>query len=85
MFDLCWKEMQVISGDYASISHEKLEEDKNEEGFSLLIQREPKGTKTFKYWTCNEYGHYSYKCPKRERKYKKNLYKPWKHLFTTDE
>ena len=24
----------------------------------------------FKCWTCNKYGHYASKCPKRERKYK---------------
>ena len=34
------------------------------------MEREKYGKKIFKCWTCNEYGHYASKCPKRQRKYK---------------
>ena len=36
----------------------------------MLIEREVDGKKTFKFWTCSEYGHYASKFPKREKKYK---------------
>ena len=41
------------------------------------MRREKGGKKIFKYWTCDEYGHYASKFPKREKKYKGN-YKPRK-------
>ena len=57
------------SRDYASSSQTRVEEEhKIEEGLSRLMKREPKGNKIYKCWTCNEYGHYSSKCPKRVRK-----------------
>ena len=34
------------------------------------MEREVDGKKFFKCWTCNEYGHYASKCPKREKKFK---------------
>ena len=34
------------------------------------MEREKYGKNIFKFWTCNEYGHYASKCPKRERKFK---------------
>lgn len=43
----------------------------------MLIRREPDGKTNFKCWICNEFGHYVSKCPKREKKYKRN-FKPRK-------
>ena len=34
------------------------------------MRRKKYGKKIFKCWTCNEFGHFSSKCPKREKKYK---------------
>ena len=34
------------------------------------MRREKDGNKIFKCWTCNEFGHYASKCPKREKKYR---------------
>ena len=34
------------------------------------MEREKDGKNIFKCWTCNEYGHYASKYPKRERKFK---------------
>ena len=34
------------------------------------MEREVDGKKIFKCWTCNEYGHSTSKCPKREKKFK---------------
>ena len=45
-------------------------EEKIQKGAALLVEREKDGQNIFKYWTCNEYGQYASKCPKRERKYK---------------
>ena len=45
-------------------------EEKIQEGVALLLEREKDGKNIFKCWTCNEYGHYASKCPKRERKFK---------------
>ena len=37
------------------------------------MKREKDGKKNFKCWTCNEYGHYVSKCPKREKKYREKF------------
>ena len=34
---------------------------------------EPDGKKIFKCWTCNEFGHYASKFPKRDKKYAGNF------------
>ena len=34
------------------------------------MRRKKYGKKIFKCWTCNEFGHYASKCPKREKNYK---------------
>ena len=58
-------------GDFSSSSRSK--EDRNiEEVVALLVKREKGGKKIFKYLTCNDYGHYASKFPKREKKYKRN-------------
>ena len=49
----------------------KFDDDKKiEKGVALLERREKDGKKKFKCWTCNEFGHYASKCPKREKRYK---------------
>ena len=55
-------------GDISSSS--KTVEEKIKEGVALLVEREKDGKNVFKCWTCNEYGHYASKCPKREKKFK---------------
>ena len=63
-----------MSGDYAGSSRSRNEEDKKiEEGIALLVKREPDGKKIFKCWTCQEYGHFASKCPKRVKKYRNNF------------
>ena len=37
------------------------------------LRREKGGKKIFKCWTCDEYGHYASKCPKREKNYRGNF------------
>ena len=52
--------------DFANSS--RFEEDKKiEEGIALLVRRQKEGVKIIKCWTCDEYGHYAPKCPKREK------------------
>ena len=52
-------------------SNNRSEEDRKiNEVVALLVRREKGGKKIFKCWTCDEYGHYASKCPKREKKYK---------------
>ena len=53
-----------------SASSSKTIDEKIKEGVALLVEREVDGKKIFKCWTCNEYGHYASKFPKRENKYK---------------
>ena len=48
------------------------EDIKIKEGIDLLMKREPKCMNNF-FWTCNEFGHFSTRCPKRLRKTRKNL------------
>ena len=49
----------------------KFDNDKKiEEGIALLVRREKDGKKIFKCWTCDEFGHYASKCPKREKQCK---------------
>ena len=45
------------------------------------------GKNIFKCWTCNEYGHYASKCPKRERKYKGRFKprRPRNFLYANEE
>ena len=62
-------------GDIAS--NTKSIEEKIKEGVTLLVEREKDGKNIFKCWTCNEYGHYASKCPKREKRYNGN-HKPRK-------
>ena len=57
-----------MHGDFAS--NKKIDEEKIEDGVALLVKIEKDGKKIFKCWTCNEYGHYVSKCPKREKKYR---------------
>lgn len=54
-------------GDYASSRRSRFEEDRRiEEGIVLIVRREPNGKRIFKCLTCNKFGHYVFKCPKRE-------------------
>lgn len=71
------------SGYYASNSRGRIEE----EGIALLVRRELEGKKIFKYWTCNKFGHYSSKCPKRVKNYKRNFKprKPRECLYANGE
>ena len=62
--------------DFASNKKSK-EEKKIDEAVALLVRRGKWGKKIFKCWTCDEYGHYTSKFPKREIKYKWN-HKPRK-------
>ena len=55
-----------VRGDFASSV--KFEEDRNIKGVALLVKREKGDKKIYKCWTCDEYGHYASKCPKREKK-----------------
>ena len=56
-----------VRGDFANISNTI--EEKINEGVALLVEIERDGKKFFKCWTCNEYGHYASKCPKREKNF----------------
>ena len=56
-------------GDFSSSSRSN-ENNKIEEGISLLVRREKYGNNVFKCWRCDEFDHYASKCPKREKKYK---------------
>lgn len=40
------------------------------EGLALIMKREPKGNKILMCWTYKEFGHYSTKYPKKEKKFK---------------
>ena len=53
----------------------------------MLIEREVDGKKIFKCCTCNEYGHYASKCPKREKKYKGRFRsrRPRSYLYANEE
>ena len=54
-------------GDFVGSSRTRSNVDKKiEEGI-------PDGKNIFKCWTCNEFGHYASKCPKKEKKYKRKL------------
>ena len=55
-------------GDFASDS--KIVEENIDECVALLLEREVDGKKIFICWTCNEYGHYASKCPKRGKNFK---------------
>lgn len=58
-------------GDFAGSN--RFDEDKKiEEGTTLLARRgrEKDDKKIFKCWTCDKFGHYTSKCPKREKTYK---------------
>ena len=63
------------------------EEDRKIEGVALLVRREKWGKKIFKFWTCDEYGHYASRCLKREKTYKGNykLRKDWECLYANEE
>ena len=65
----------------------KIVEEKIQEGVALLVEREKEGKNIFKCWTCNEYGHYASKFPKRERKYKGRLKsrRPRNCIYTNEE
>ena len=60
-------------GDFSSSSRSK-EDKKIEEGIALLVRRETDGKKIFKCWTCDEYGHFTSKCPKREKKFREKFW-----------
>ena len=57
-----------VQGD--SASSRKTIDEKIKEWVALLIEREVDSKKILKCWTCNEYGHYASKCPKREKNFK---------------
>ena len=72
---------------YFSSSSRSEEDRKIEEGVALLVRREKGGKNFFKCWTCNEFGHYASKFPKREKKYRGN-FKPRKYrecLYANEE
>ena len=52
---------------------------------ALLVEREKDGKKFLKCWTCNEYGHYASKCPKREKKFKGRFRRPKNCLYANEE
>ena len=52
-----------VQNDFSSSN--KIVDEKIKEGVALLIEREVDGKKIFKFWTCNEYGHYASKFSKR--------------------
>ena len=49
------------------------------------MEREKYGKNIFKCWTCNEYGHYTSKCPKRERKGRFKFRRPRNCLYVNEE
>ena len=51
-----------------SSSNRSEEDMKIEKIVALLVRREKGGKKIFKCWTCDEYGHYASKYPKKEKK-----------------
>ena len=68
----CWSAR--THGDYSNNNISRYEEDRKiEEGITLLVRRELDGKKIVKCWTCNVFGHFPSKCPKREKKYKINF------------
>ena len=70
-----------------SLVAENKRKTKKIEGVAFLVRREKGGKKIFKCWTCDEYGHYASKCPKREKIYRGN-YKPIKdreYLYANEE
>ena len=69
-------------GDFAS--NNRFEEGRKIEGVALSVRREKGAKKTFKCWTCDEYGYYASKFPKREKSYKGN-YKHRKDRECLDE
>ena len=68
---------------YFASSRKTVEEKIN--GVTLLVEREKYGKKIFKHWTCNEYGHYASKCPKRENKFKGRFRRPRNFLYANEE
>ena len=70
-----------------SASSSKTIDEKIKGGVALLVEREVDGKKIFKCWTCNEYGHYASKCPKREKKYKGRFRsrRPRNYLYDNEE
>ena len=58
-------------GDFDSSS--RFNEDRKIEEVALMVRKEKDGKKIFKCWTCNEFDHYTSKCPKREKKYRGNF------------
>ena len=51
----------------------------------LYLEREVVAKKIFKCWTCNEYGHYASKFPKREKKLKGRFRRPRNFLYANEE
>ena len=70
----------ISSRGYFSSSNISEEDRKIDDTTTLLVRREKGGKKIFRCWTCDEYGHYASKCPKREKKYKGN-HKPRKDRY----
>lgn len=57
------------SGDYTSNSRSRSKEERKiNKWIMLLVRREPDGKNIFKYLTCNEFGCYTSKFPKRVNK-----------------
>ena len=76
------------SGNFASSSRAKFEEDKKiEKGIVLLVKRELEGERFFKFWTCREYGNFASKFRKRVNKFKRNFQsrRPRNCLYANDE
>lgn len=76
------------NGDYSSNNRSRFDKDKKiEEGISLLVRRELDHKKIFKCWSCDEFGHYDSKFPKRVKKYKNNFKsrKPRECLYANDD
>ena len=69
-----WPSLSRSTSDRVDIaSSRKFDEDRKIEGVALLVRREKDGKKFLKCWTCNEFGNYASKCPKREKKYRGNF------------
>ena len=67
-FKPCLARNTKTQGDIASNSRSI--EEKIQEGVALVVEREKDVKNIFKCRTCNKYGHYASKCPKRERNFK---------------